>query len=604
MRKFKQAWAWIMALIAVIAAIPLSSFALVNTNDNNYLVTGTTPSGKVGKTMSFSVTLRNATGKTQSRMGIGIYEYVYFDDEYMVEEDRKSYVFPFEITQNTFTPSYTSSKLEPEQEKKLTLSAKVRKDISPGYYNFMVSIYDENKNEIAAEYINVWIGSASSSTEEDEGIKTADFALGEGQNTPSGVYPNIMNYSMNLRNNGHATVYDVKVSMVPDVSNKNFPFEINDANYDRLFDKIEVNETVELPYSMAIRSGTYSNYYAIKLKITYSESSTGNDRKEYETSYYVKITNKDEEDEKNEFNPNDRTKARVIVDSFITEPETIIAGEAFELICQIKNASKNISASNLLLNLESEKVSDSAVFTTESGASSFYLDDLAPDQIRELRVRMLSKPGIDQRSYNIKIKTQFDSPEYKNAEENLSIDIPVTQIARINTSSFEIMPTNISVGDETNVMFGINNTGKVLLYNVMVNFQADTIQPMETYVGNIKPGETGNVDCMLTGIAATADDGKIKVIITYEDENGEISAVEKEMQLYITEAISDWDDRMTGNMDGSIMEEQTFFERHKLLFIGCAAVAAVLVLLTVVLTIRRHRKKKLAMNEDMDDEID
>ena len=55
-------------------------------------------------------------------------------------------------------------------------------------------------------------------------------------------------------------------------------------------------------------------------------------------------------------------------------------------------------------------------------------------------------------------------------------------------------------------MFGINNTGKVQLYNVTARFEADSIKTEETYVGNIKPGETGNVDTMLTGVAATMDE--------------------------------------------------------------------------------------------------
>ncbi len=50
-------------------------------------------------------------------------------------------------------------------------------------------------------------------------------------------------------------------------------------------------------------------------------------------------------------------------------------------------------------------------------------------------------------------------------------------------------------------MFGINNTGKVILYNVTVTFEADSIKTTDAYVGNIKPGETGNVDTMLTGVA-------------------------------------------------------------------------------------------------------
>ena len=53
-------------------------------------------------------------------------------------------------------------------------------------------------------------------------------------------------------------------------------------------------------------------------------------------------------------------------------------GTSFELILNMKNASTSVPASNILFNLESEKVSDSAVFTTESGTSSLVVDNMAP----------------------------------------------------------------------------------------------------------------------------------------------------------------------------------------------------------------------------------
>ena len=40
---------------------------------------------------------------------------------------------------------------------------------------------------------------------------------------------------------------------------------------------------------------------------------------------------------------------------------------------------------------------------------------------------------------------------------------------------------------------------------------------------------------MINGIAPTADDGKVKLSITYEDENGKVSTVEKEIQLMVNE---------------------------------------------------------------------
>ena len=70
----------------------------------------------------------------------------------------------------------------------------------------------------------------------------------------------------------------------------------------------------------------------------------------------MRVHNKDKEDEYGEFNEHDRTRARIIIDGFTTEPATIIAGDEFDLILKIKNASNNITASNLLFSMESEKV--------------------------------------------------------------------------------------------------------------------------------------------------------------------------------------------------------------------------------------------------------
>ena len=269
----------------------------------------------------------------------------------------------------------------------------------------------------------------------------------------------------------------------------------------------------------------------------------------------------------------------------------------------MKNASSDISASNIMFSLESEKVTDSAVFTTESGSSSVVVNSMGAGEVTELTIHMLSKAGIDQRSYYLKIKETYDSPEFKNASEEVSIDIPIKQVAKLNTGTIEVMPDSINVGSETNIMFPINNTGKVILYNVMVAFEADSINMTDTYVGNIKPGETGNVDVMVTGAAPTEDDGKIKILITYEDENGEVQdPIEKELSLYVTEM----DEEAFGDMDASQFEDVPIEEVSKgqkyvkiLLPIGILLV----ILLGVVLVIRKKKKKKAAQEEDLDDEI-
>ena len=95
-------------------------------------------------------------------------------------------------------------------------------------------------------------------------------------------------------------------------------------------------------------------YYPISMKIYYSDSSTGSELANYETKFYVRIHNKEKEDEYEEFNEHDRTKARLIIDGFATNPEMIVAGEAFELILNVKNASSSVPASDILMTVESE----------------------------------------------------------------------------------------------------------------------------------------------------------------------------------------------------------------------------------------------------------
>ena len=222
----------------------------------------------------------------------------------------------------------------------------------------------------------------------------------------------------------------------------------------------------------------------------------------------------------------------------------------------------------------------------------------------ELTVDMLSRAGIDQRSYALTIKETYDSPEYKNASESVTIDIPIKQIARLNTGTVEVMPDNLTVGSESNIMFPINNTGKVILYNVMVAFEADSIQPTDAYVGNIKPGETGNVDVMISAIAPTQDEGKVKMLITYEDENGTVQpAVEKEFNLMVMEAMEaefGMDEIEVGDFTDVPMEDGSFFGKYKL---QIGAAAAVLAAAAAFVVIRLKKKKKARQEEDDIDEI-
>lgn len=604
----KQWKRWLTACLAVILAVvgmvPATGLLTAYAREVK-IYSDKIPHGKTGKKLTVSFKIEYMSGVDSSEdlyIGFDVSGGEIWDED---EEDREyGYSFPFEVTESLPTTDNPKNVGRLNKEKTVSLSGVVRRDLSNGYYKVPVVVLGSDGAWIGWEDLTVWITqSTSSDDDDDDETKTYDFVLGEGQSTPNGVYPEVLNFSLNLRNNSPATVYNVKVSMTMDADTEKFPFEINDANYDRMFEKIAEDETVELPYSFAIREDAYSGYYPIGMKVLYSKSSTGDELQTYETSFFVRVHNKEKEDDYEEFNEHDRTKARLIVDGFYLEPATIIAGGEFDLVMKIKNASGSVPASDILLSVESEKVSDSPVFTTASGSSSISVPSLGAGAETEVRLRMVSRAGVDQRSYSLTLKASYDSPEFKNAEDTMSVDIPVSQIARLNTGTFEIMPDSITVGEESNVMFSINNTGKVLLYNVMVKFEADSIQTTDTYVGNIKPGESGNVDCMLTGAAPTADDGKVKVLIFYEDENGEVTTEEKELTLFVTEDMSFMDDVDMDMAEELPAEEPGFVQQHQGKLLTAAAAVIVVLVLVIAVLVRKNRKQKKAAAEDDDDEI-
>ena len=476
-------------------------------------------------------------------------------------------VYPFEVNASLFTQEKNLSALKKGEYKELSFTVNVRADAlkmkdsagntSDGYFGVPFTIWytdgsGQEKNR--TEFVNVFI--TESGEVKDSGTKLVEksFVVGENQLTPTGNYPTAMNFSVNFRNRSKNTLYDVKVKLNTALSEKDavqltanpkseaqkdFPFDINEANYDREFAVVNSGETISPSYSMAIKSNTASAYYPLSYTVSYKTAPGSNVSVSDTYSFYVNIRNSSmiqvEQEKLGDFNANDRTKARLIVSSYRTEPEQVYAGKEFKLFLTMKNASTSIAASNILFTLTSEKSQDAAVFSIKDGANSFVVNSLAAGAETELAITVKANAGVDPKSYVMSINEKYDSPAFKNAEEKVDIDIPVYQTARMGFSNFSVTPESVSVGSESNAMFGINNTGKVILYNVQAVFQSDYIKKATAYVGNIKPGETGNVDVMLSAVKATMDDDTIPVEIQYEDVNGNKYSEKTEINLSITE---------------------------------------------------------------------
>jgi len=176
----------------------------------------------------------------------------------------------------------------------------------------------------------------------------------------------------------------------------------------------------------------------------------------------------------------------------------------------------------------------------------------------------------------------------------------VKQEAKMDVGTAEIMPGSIAVGEQSNVMFSIFNTGKTTLYNVKVIYESETVESGMTYIGNLAPGATGNVDSMLTGIAPDMGDGTVLAVVTYEDEAGNETRYEVPIALLVYEDYMEeevWNDYpMEGDM--SYMGEEVPAESGNAgVFIIVGIVAVIVIIIVVVIVVKKKKAAKQRKEE-------
>ena len=416
---------------------------------------------------------------------------------------------------------------------------------------------------------------------------------------------------LSLINLGKTDITDVVVT--PTVSNDKtkWPFNIGQAYDAQTIQIIQAadnttdafNKRMDVGWYFNVRNDVLTGCYPLPFHATYYQNGA---LVETDITTYINvkgsdpkkqlIKDPDEEEDTKAANP------RIIVTGYSTDPGEVYAGSTFNLTVSVKNTSKTTAVENILFNMEATvegKDADAtyAAFLPTSGSSSVYKDRIAPGETYDMSIEMEAKSDLSQKPYVLTVNMKYDTDDQVNLTDVAHVSVPIKQEAKLDTGTAEIMPESIAVGEQSNVMFSIFNTGKTTLFNVKVNYESDTVDSGVTYLGNIAPGNTGNVDSMLTGIAPDMGDGIVKAVITYEDEAGNETRYEKDLNLSVYEMT--FDEGMMEDIPMEPVEDENAQKKVPLVaIIGIvAAVVAVIVIITVVISKKRKAKKH---QEDMD----
>lgn len=435
----------------------------------------------------------------------------------------------------------------------------------------------------------------------------SNIMIGGNWVTPTANAGQYVNVVLPVVNMGRTWVDHVVVTPQISQDAAAWPFEIETSNYSQTIEGLpgtddggsDMDRRRELTWTLKTRKDAPSGYVPINFNVSYEDEN--NVLTNVTLTSYVKVvgTTGVSADGKS-------STPRVIVTGFSTDPETVHAGQTFTLTLHLQNTSKATAVKNMVFDIQAASESTdttyvAAAFLPTAGSSTVFVDQIAPGATKDISMELEARSDLSQKPYVVNVKMNYEDESVNAYENTASVSIPVRQEARIDTSSIEVMPESIEIGSEANVMFSIYNIGKTQLYNTTVRFVGDSISGGETYLGNVAPGATGNVDAYLSGAAATMDDGTITIEITFEDEAGEATTVEKQMTLFVTEPY--YPEMDMGMMEDPGMDQGGGFKLWYVLLALVLIAAAVV----TVLVIRKKTKKKKARAEELaalDEEIE
>ena len=438
----------------------------------------------------------------------------------------------------------------------------------------------------------------------DTPTSTSSFLMvGGNWVTPVATYGQTVNVVLPVVNMGNTNLGNVIITPVISTATSEWPFEIQTSGTTQVIKDLpgrntgvsDMDRRRELTWSFKTRSDVLSGYYKLQFNVIYYVD--GNPESATLTTFIRTVGapgsgTVGSADGKN-------STPRVVVTGFDTEPAEVYAGDTFTLKIHLKNTSQRTAVSNMEVNLAAavegkDATATYAAFLPTSGSNTVYIDKIGRGGTADISIEMTAKADLAQKPYQLDVKMDYEDEKYLPFSATSSVSIPIRQEAKFDVSSIEVLPPSIEVGGESNVMFSIYNTGKTTLYNVQVKFQGDSITGGDTFVGKIDVGGTGTVDTMITGAAPTMDDGTIKAIITYEDDAGNQSTLEKELNLYVTEAMME-DPMMDPNGEMPVEEGGN---SHVGLIIAIVGVLLVTGGVTTFLVIRKKKKKKLQEEEE------
>lgn len=369
-------------------------------------------------------------------------------------------------------------------------------------------------------------------------------------------------------------VIDMEISTDIDI----FPFKLEKSSYRwAQSELIEQDNSYAIDISLISRGDAKQNYYNIPFTITYKLSD--NTSKTEKLLLPVIITS-DASD------TSDAILPRVFISASSANPKEITAGDNFALTVELFNPSYNLEVSSLTMQISCPDGID-----VEEGTTTLFVNAIAPRGYAQKTIGFSCVPSIRSGSYGINFSIAYDCAS-QTLTRNDEVSIKVRQIPSIRISELQILQTETYLGNTLSASLSVGNFGKSEICNVNVNAtdKNGIFKSYSTYVGNISAGESKNISLYFQSL--NLGEGKINLVIAYEDEFGTQYEYEDEFSLYSIEDVSDQIEIPEPKDDNSVNMAPVYI------------LLAALLLCSMIYFLYKQQQAKTARRKKFKDEFD
>lgn len=357
-------------------------------------------------------------------------------------------------------------------------------------------------------------------------LQVAGTNAGGSYTVPTGTPNQTVSMRIPVINVG-GTLTSVTVYPVVSTSLDEFPFVVESTNYGKYFDYWASGEVKYLDYTFKVSPFATSGNKAIKFKATYFENSAP-----AEGSFSTQITIID---------GYDASAMSVMVQSYKlyvddTEVSGLMAGEETELRLTLINNSKYDTA---------KKVISSLVFTNSpgltlcvGGTDTAYADSIKPGGTATLKYKIMAKQDAEVGPAMLGINLTYETTEAVAGKAAQNIMLPVSQKMDILAGTPEVYGTP-SKDKEATISVPLTNMGRAKAMNIRVMATDGMTASTPCYVGDLLAGGSTSADVTVNFSKIGAFVGKL--ILQYEDANGETYSQNISVPLSVAESSADTD---------------------------------------------------------------